>query len=155
MTNPTLSQIRTSLIEREERSIFARIVWGDIDIRARIQVLIETVQKKTFEKIYKAQFLISSESGENFYDKIWEFPYEPSFPLEHSKSLFDPLTHFLDFYAYMILAGELDTYDLLQGTPLYDRALDIASQGVLSQYSRRRSHRGIVQSNFSTLLNRE
>lgn len=113
----------------------------ETDVNCNVKILIETVQKKTFEKIYKAQFLISSESGESFYDKIWEFPYEPSFPLEHSKSLFDPLTHFLDFYAYMILAGELDTYDLLQGTPLYSRALDIASQGVLSQYSRGWSQR--------------
>ena len=113
----------------------------ETDVSCNVRILIETVQKKTFEKMYKAQFLISSESGENFYDKMWEFPYEPSFPLEHTKGMFDPLTHFLDFYAYMILAGELDTYDHLQGTPLYDRALDIASQGIISQYPRGWSQR--------------
>jgi Domain of unknown function (DUF4835) len=108
----------------------------ETDIPCNVRILVETVQKKTYEKIYKAQFLISSESGENFYDKNWEFPYEPSFPLDHSKSIFDPLTNLLDFYAYMVLAGELDTYDHLQGTALYDRALDIASQGLISQYPR-------------------
>lgn len=108
----------------------------ETDVVCNIKVIIETVQKKTFEKIYRTQFLVSSQSGENFYDKVWEFPYEDSFPLNHSKGLFDPLTHFLDFYAYMILAGELDTYGLLLGTPLYDKALDIASQGVLSDYAR-------------------
>ena len=113
----------------------------ETDISCNIKVLIETVQKKTFEKMYKAQFLISSKSGENFYDKTWEFPYEQSFPLNHSKGMFDPLTHMLDFYAYMVLAGELDTYDLLQGSALYDRALDIASQGIISQYSRGWSQR--------------
>lgn len=113
----------------------------ETDVNCNVKIIIETVQKKTFEKIYKAQFLISSESGENFYDKIWEFPYEASFPLNHSKALFDPLTHFLDFYAYMVLAGELDTYGLLLGSPLYDKALDIASQAILSQYARGWSQR--------------
>jgi len=108
----------------------------DTDIPCNVKIIIETVQKKTFEKMYKAQFLISSESGESFYDKIWEFPYQPSTPLNHAKGQFDPLSHFLDFYAHMILAGELDTYGLLLGTPEYDKALDIANQGLLSQYSR-------------------
>lgn len=108
----------------------------EYDVEVNIQIIIETVQKKTYEKLYKAQFLISSTSGENFYDKAWDFPYEPASPLSHTKGLFDPLTHLLDFYAYMVLAGELDTYGLLLGTPLYDKAQDIANQGILSQYSR-------------------
>lgn len=113
----------------------------ETDVNCNIKIIIETVQKKTFEKMYKAQFLISSASGENFYDKTWEFPYEPSAPLTHYKGQFDPLTHFLDFYAYMVLAGELDTYGLLLGSPLYNKALDIASQGLLSQYPRGWSQR--------------
>ncbi len=106
------------------------------DFDGSVHVIIENVQKKSSEKIYKAQFLISTESGENFYDKTWEFTYEKSFPLSHSKVQFDPLTHFLDFYAYMVLAGELDTNGLLLGNPLYDKAEDIANQGLLSRYSR-------------------
>ena len=46
----------------------------EYDVNCNIQIIVETVQKKTFEKIYKTQFVISSESGENFYDKTWEFP---------------------------------------------------------------------------------
>ncbi len=116
----------------------------ETDVVCTIRIIVETVRKKTFEKIFKTQFLISSQSGENFYDKVWEFPYEDSFPMSHSKGLFDPVTHFLDFYAYMVLAGELDTYDLLLGTPLYDKAMDIANQGVLSDYSRGWSQRNEV-----------
>ncbi|NOG47442.1 MAG: DUF4835 family protein [Calditrichaeota bacterium] len=137
-------EMLTNLAEKIEQ-YYNSYDWVDdeyeTDVVCNIKVLVETVQKKTFEKIYKTQFLISSESGENFYDKIWEFPYEDSFPFSHSKGLFDPVTHFLDFYAYMILAGELDTYGLLLGSPLYDKALDIASQGVLSDYSRGWSNR--------------
>jgi len=108
----------------------------ETDVNCNVQVILETLQKKTHEKIYRAQFLISSESGEKFYDKTWEFTYESSFPLNHTKGQFDPLTYFLDYYAYLILAGELDTYDLLLGTPLYEKALDIANQAMMSQYPR-------------------
>jgi len=106
------------------------------DFEGSIHIILENVQKKRSEKMYKAQFLISTSSGENFYDKSWEFTYEKSFPLSHSKVQFDPLTHFLDFYAYMVLAGELDTNGLLLGNPLYDKAEDIANQGLLSRYAR-------------------
>lgn len=108
----------------------------EYDVECNVQIIIETAQKKTYEKLYKAQFLISSTSGENFYDKVWEFPYEPSTSLNHTKGQFDPLTHLLDFYAYMVLAGELDTYGLLLGSPYYDKAQDIANQGIMSQYPR-------------------
>ncbi len=106
----------------------------EYDVNCRIRIIIQTVQKKSHEKIYLAQFLITSESGEYFYDKTWEFPYDQGTPLSHFKSQFDPLTHFLDFYAYMILAGELDTNDYLKGNPLYEKARDIANQGQISNY---------------------
>lgn len=108
----------------------------EYDLDCSIHVIFETVQKKSSEKIYKAQFLISTSSGENFYDKTWEFTYEKSFPLSHSKFQFDPLTHFLDFYAYMAMAGELDTNGLLLGNPLYEKAVDIANQALSSRYAR-------------------
>lgn len=106
----------------------------ETDVIANIYIIIESVRKKSHEKIYKAQFQIKSESGESFYDTYLEFPYYRGYPLEHNKVQFDPLTHFLDYYAFLILAGELDTYGLLLGTPFYDKALDLANQGGMSQY---------------------
>lgn len=106
------------------------------DVNCKVRIIIQTVQKKTHEKIYLAQFVITSESGEYFYDKTWEFPYDQSTSLSHFHAQFDPIGHFLDFYAYMILAGELDTNDYLLGNPLYDKAMDIANQGQLSKYPR-------------------
>jgi hypothetical protein len=108
----------------------------ETDIEISIYVIIETVSQKSYEKIYKSQFQIKSVSGESFYDKEWEFPYQQGYSLEHNKVQFDPICHFLDYYAYVVLGGELDTYDLLLGTPYYDAAQDLANRGVLSQYSR-------------------
>ncbi len=137
---PTEEQNALSTFAEKIEQYFNGYEWVDdefeYDVDCNIQIIVETVQKKTAEKIYKTQFLISSVSGENFYDKSWEFPYQPSFPLSHSKAQFDPVTHFLDFYAFMVLAGEMDTNGLLLGTPFYDKAMDIASQAKLSKYSR-------------------
>jgi hypothetical protein len=108
----------------------------ETDVTVSIYIIIETVRQKSFEKIYKAQFQIKSISGESFYDKEWEFPYQPSSVMEHNKMQFDPLTNFFDYYAALILAGELDTYGELLGTPYYNNAQDIANRGILSQYPR-------------------
>lgn len=106
----------------------------ETDIDVNIYIIIENVRKKSHEKIYKAQFQIRGASGDSFYDKEFEFPYHRNYPLEHNKVQFDPITKVLDFYANMILAGEMDTYGLMLGTPFYDAALDIANQGSFSQY---------------------
>ena len=73
----------------------------ETDIDMTIFIIIETVLKKSHEKIYKSQFQIKSISGESFYDKEWEFPYQPGYLFDHSKIEFDPLLN----YAHLILAG--------------------------------------------------
>lgn len=108
----------------------------ETDISANINIIIETVTAKSFERIYKAQFMIKSVSGESFYDKEWEFPYQQGYLFEHSNVQFDPLCNFLDYYAYLILAGELDTYGPVLGTQFYNSAQNIANRGVLSEYPR-------------------
>ena len=106
----------------------------DIIINANLQIIIETVTNRGSEKLYKAQFLLNSPSGENYYDKNCEFTYYPSQPFDFYRSSFDPLLTLVDYYIYIILAGEMDTYELLSGNPFYDKAQDLANQGQLSQY---------------------
>ena len=108
----------------------------ETDIDITIFIIIETVLNKSHEKICKSQFQIKIISGESFYDKEWEFPYQPGYLFDHSKIEFDPLLNFIDYYAHLILAGELDGYSLNLGTPFYDEALSIANRGVLSKYSK-------------------
>ena len=108
----------------------------ETDIDVSIFIMIETVTQKAHEKIYKAQFQIKSVSGESFYDKDWEFPYQPGYLFDHSKITFDPLCHFIDYYCYLILAGELDGYALNLGTPFYIEAKNLANMGSLSKYQR-------------------
>ena len=106
----------------------------ETDIDVSLFIMVETVSQKGHEKMYKTQFQIKSISGESFYDKDWEFPYQPGYLFDHSKIAFDPLCHFIDYYAYLILGGELDGYDILLGTPYYDEAQNLANIGQISRY---------------------
>ncbi len=108
----------------------------ETDIETDINIIIETVTDKSFERIYRAQFMIKSVSGESFYDKEMEFPYQKGYIFDHNKVQFDPLCSFLDYYANMILAGEIDTYGPTFGTNYYDNALNIANRALLSEYPR-------------------
>ncbi len=68
-------------------------------------------------------------------DKNWRFRYEQGQTLYFNQSDFDALTSFLDFYAYLIIGFDSDTYDKLGGSELFARAFDIAVLGASSQYS--------------------
>lgn len=106
----------------------------DITLHCNMQIIVETVNQRGADKIYKAQFLVGSASGENYYDKNCEFIYYPGQAFDQQRAAFEPLLALVDYYIYMIMGGEMDTYELMGGTVFYDRAQDIANQGQLSQY---------------------
>ncbi len=107
----------------------------DIIIDGSVSIIIETVTTRGSEKVYRAQVLAGSPSGENFYDKSCEFTYQQGQIFDNFRTYFDPLLALLDFYTYMVIGGELDTYSLYGGTPFYDKAQDIANQGQISNYA--------------------
>lgn len=106
----------------------------DIVINCNVNVIIQTVTNRGSEKVYLAQFLIGSPSGENFYDQAWEFTYFPAQAFQSFRAVFDPLLDLVDYYAFLVMAGELDTYDLFAGSPFYDRCQEISNRGQLSNY---------------------
>jgi hypothetical protein len=62
-------------------------------------------------------------------DDTWEFTYVKARPINHNLYTFNDLASFLDFYAYLIIGYDYDTYDNLNGTPHFQKAADIASLG--------------------------
>jgi hypothetical protein len=76
-------------------------------------------------QIYKSQ---KSSGVIRLLDDKWEFQYTRNQPLYHNAFQFDPLVSFIDFYIYIILGSDYDTYKLLDGTHYYQQALDIASK---------------------------
>ena len=58
-----------------------------------------------------------------------------------SPVIFEPLASALEFYGYLVIAGETDTYEKFGGTRFYERAREIALRGLSSQYRRGWSER--------------
>jgi hypothetical protein len=59
------------------------------------------------------------------FDENWEFGYTRGVQLTRNEFRFDPLTSFLDFYAYLILGFDFDSYESMGGTPHFQKALNI------------------------------
>lgn len=106
-----------------------------IEIPLKISMFPEAVSSGGFERVFTSQFLISNENADQrFFEKGFKFVYNSNDPLMHSEMI-HPLTSTFDFYAYMFIAGELDTYDPLGGNNVYDKARDIATRGQVSERS--------------------
>ncbi len=107
----------------------------DLVLNCNVSIIIQTVNQRGSDKVYLAQFLIGSPSGENFYDQSWEFMYFPGQSFEFFRTAFDPLLDLIDYYAYMVIAGEMDTFELFAGSPFYDKCQDIANRGQSSNFA--------------------
>lgn len=64
-------------------------------------------------------------------DENWVFRYARSQPFYQDASGYDELTGLIDFYIYLALGLDLDTYSDQGGTKMYERARDIANRASL------------------------
>ncbi len=63
-----------------------------------------------------------------FSDESWQFRYAQGQPLVFNLEQYDPLTSVIDFYAYMMLGYDYDTFSELGGTPHFETARRIAER---------------------------
>ena len=71
-----------------------------------------------------------------YFDKSVQFFYNSGSSLYYDPVLFEPITGFLAYYAYLILAGEIDTYEFNGGNESLELARDIALRGSSSDYKK-------------------
>jgi hypothetical protein len=97
------------------------------------------VKAATSDNRYQAQVVIASQRpvyiGDHKSDRTtlvirildnnWEFPYMPNQRMNHDEMIFDPLTSYLDFYAYLIIGFDLETYVPLSGSQCFQKASNI------------------------------
>ncbi len=62
-------------------------------------------------------------------DQEWSFEYARFANLSFNPMRFHPFTSLLDFYAYLIIGMDLDTYGELDGSKMYDKAKQIIQMG--------------------------
>ncbi len=91
---------------------------------------------------YSAQAFIGSQrpifagknpSGKNtsmvrIFDDKWDFTYVKGQPLFKNDTQFDPLTDFIDFYMYLILGFDYDSYQPGSGTPFFQKSYTMCNQ---------------------------
>ena len=82
-------------------------------------------------------------------DGNWEFDYVPNKPLYHDEFQFDPLADFLDYYAYLIIGFDFDTYTELSGSPYFQKALNICNQAAGTPFAKDWTQQSITYSRFS------
>lgn len=107
--------------------------WTGEDFEEPVPVIIQIFLQDnsvSYEARYSGTFLISNGSDIQYYDKYWKFPYNEGDPLLHQDNVYEPFTGFLDFYIYLILGGEYDKLGKLAGAPYFEKARQIADQGM-------------------------
>lgn len=60
-------------------------------------------------------------------DKTWSFEYNMGANFSYSPQRYDPFTTLLDFYMLVVIGFDLDTYNELDGTSVYEQAKLIAT----------------------------
>jgi hypothetical protein len=114
--------------------------WGGATTDDRITCTLNIFFKTAVgENRYVAQVFVGSQrpiykSEQNtavvrIFDDYWEFTYLRERPLSHNQYAFNDLTGFLDFYMYLIAGYDADTYEKTGGTPMFQKAADIANLG--------------------------
>jgi hypothetical protein len=61
-------------------------------------------------------------------DDKWEFIYQKGHPLYRNEQQFDPLTDFIDFYMYLVVGFDYDSYDPLAGTKYFQKCFVFCNQ---------------------------
>jgi len=95
---------------------------GSNDVNYTAQVVISS-QREIYNSSNSTRMLTVS-------DNSWSFKYEQGQSFYQYETSFDPLTSFLDFYAYVVIGFDLDSYAELGGTPYFNKALGIVNFAV-------------------------
>jgi hypothetical protein len=115
--------------------------WEGGKIECSMNILIQTADNIN----YTAQVIVSSQrplyhSTKNslmlsINDGFWRFTYQKEQSLNSNQSIYDPITSFMDYYAYVIIGLDADSYDKLGGTRYFSKALDLVNLGATSAFS--------------------
>lgn len=72
----------------------------------------------------------------NVLDNQWAFVYEKNQSMYFNQTDFDPLVSLLNYYAYLIIGFDMDSYYRLGGTDFFSKALNICIKGGGSKFAK-------------------
>ena len=127
-------------LKEDIRQFFINTAWdkdySDLNIPLHIQIVFEGAASKGNVKTYLCKALFSNGGELRYFDTGVQFFYSPGSSLYFDLVLFEPLSAFLAFYAHLILAGVIDTYDYRGGNAAYEVAREIGLRGASSEYQK-------------------
>lgn len=114
--------------------------WGAENVPDKVKCALDIfVQRVQGENTYTAQVFVGSQrpiyGSEKssvvlrLMDDAWQFSYIKGRPINHNAYAYNDLTTFLDFYMYVVLGYDSDTYEKLSGTPMFQKAANLANLG--------------------------
>ena len=127
-------------LKEDIRRFFLTTSWDkeyvDLNIPLHIQLIFQGSSSKGNVKTYLCQTLFTNGSDLRYFDKGVQFYYSAGTSIYFDLVLFEPLSGFLAFYAQLILAGEIDTYEFRGGNTAFEIAREIALRGSGSEYKK-------------------
>jgi hypothetical protein len=124
--------------ENQIRNYLNDYQWGSEQLEEKVKCNVDVfIQSVTGENRYMAQVFVGSQrpifgskkstASVRLFDEAWEFTYLKDRPISHNPYAYNDLTSLLDFYVYLILGYDYDSYERLGGTPWFQKASDVAS----------------------------
>lgn len=157
--SPRLTEIQKEEIEdlaEQVQTYVSEKEWISNDfedeITCNISIIIESVKETSTTKQYTSQFVITSTAQESFYDKKFVFIYDASEEISPHGNQSYQLANVLDFYMNMVLAGELDTYELYGGDEFYGKAREALSLGLNSAQTGWEDREKVLKNYTSSLI---
>jgi len=101
---------------------------SDLKMIIDVHLVLESVSQGGSQTTINAQAIITNNEDQYFYAKDIQFPYSKGQKIIFTSS-FDPLSSLLNYYAFMFIATELDTWSYLGGTSFFNRAVELSDMG--------------------------
>ena len=98
----------------------------DIEIPIQITFAIENLNKSDNQYSVSTKILAKSTIDQIFFSKSAEFPINSTKNLVLSQ-VYNPFTSLLDYYAFLFIAMELDTWQKMGGDVYFSKALSLSS----------------------------
>jgi len=114
-------------------------------IKTTLTIYLMSVSNGTNGQVYTANAFIASQRPVyrsrdvspmlRIIDNSWQFAYIKNTPLQHDEFHFNSLTGFIDYYMYIVLGMDADSFSPLDGTKYFQHASNIVAQGQNSDYT--------------------
>ena len=103
-----------------------------LDIPLNINIIyhsIDLLNENTYQG-FDAQILISNDNDQYFVTKTITIPYYKGKDIYYNANQFNNIASLFDYYAYLFIANELDTYGIYLGEKYYNLALNLTNYGI-------------------------